>query len=77
MTIDILFVNPGSAGQIYQGLSTDYSAIEPPTWALLLAESVRSVGYTPAILDVNAERLTTSEAVDPVSYTHLTLPTKA
>ena len=60
--LDILFVNPGNAKGIYQGLATDYAAIEPPTWALLLAESVRSKGYTPAILDVNAEQLSHEEA---------------
>ncbi len=63
MSVDVLFVNPGNASQIYQGLATDYSAIEPPTWALLLAESVRSVGHVPAILDVNAERLSILTAV--------------
>ena len=60
--LDILFVNPGNAKGIYQGLATDYAAIEPPTWALLLAESVRSKGYIPAILDVNAEQLSHEEA---------------
>ena len=37
-SVDILFVNPGNASKIYQELAVDYSAIEPPTWALLLAE---------------------------------------
>lgn len=62
--LDVLFVNPGNAGAIYQDLATDFAAIEPPTWALLLAESVRSIGFSPAILDVNAERLSTEEAVE-------------
>jgi len=64
--LDVLFVNPGNARAIYQDLATDYAAIEPPTWALLLAESVRSIGFIPAILDVNAERLSISEAVGRV-----------
>lgn len=55
--MDILFVAPGHASQIYQDLSKDISAIEPPTWALLLAQSCRSVGYEVGILDVNAERI--------------------
>ena len=63
MSVDIIFVNPGNATGAYQELSVDYSAIEPPTWALLLAESVRSVGFLPRILDVNAERLSTQEAI--------------
>ena len=35
--LDVLFVNPGNARAIYQDLATDFAAIEPPTWALLLA----------------------------------------
>jgi len=66
MKTDVLFVNPGSHQAIYQALSKDYSAIETPTWALLLAQSVRAVGYFPGILDVNAERLSTVEAVERI-----------
>lgn len=39
MTTDVLFINPGNAQAIYQGLASTVAAIEPPTWALLLAES--------------------------------------
>ncbi len=56
--IDVLFISPGNSNGIYQELSNDYSAIEPPTWALLLAQSCRSIGYKVSILDVNAEKLT-------------------
>ena len=42
--MDVLFVNPGNAKAIYQNLSELYSAIEPPTWALILAESCRHWG---------------------------------
>jgi len=62
--MDVLFVNPGNAKKIYQDLADDYSAIETPTWSLLLAQSCRSVGYKVGILDVNAERLTDEEAVN-------------
>ena len=64
--IDVLFVNPGNAAAIYQDLADNFSAIEPPTWALLLAQSARSVGFVPAILDVNAERLSIVNAVERV-----------
>ena len=64
--LDILFINPGNAQGIYQDLAKDYSAIEPPTWALLLAESVRNKGYKTAIFDVNAERISNEEAVERV-----------
>ena len=35
--LDVLFINPGNHKAIYQDLEKDYSAIETPTWALLLA----------------------------------------
>ena len=55
--MDVVFINPGNPTGVYQELSKDYSAIEPPTWALLLAESCRSKGYTVSIIDANAEQL--------------------
>lgn len=60
MNLDCLFVAP-NCSNIYQDLSTDFSAIEPPTWALLLAESARSIGYEVAILDADVERLSSEE----------------
>ena len=66
MNADVLFINPGNHQAIYQGLADNFSAIEPPTWALLLAQSVRAIGYVPAILDANAERLSASAVVDRV-----------
>ncbi len=56
--LDVLLINADSSGKAYQGLSTTYSAIEPPTWSLLLAQSLRAVGLEPAILDCCAEHLT-------------------
>lgn len=56
--LDCLFISPGNAIGSYQSLSENYSAIETPTWALLLAESCRSVGFNVGIMDVNAEKLT-------------------
>jgi len=60
--MDVLFISPANAKGIYQNLSTKYSAIEPPTWALLLAESCRSKGYSVGILDMQAESLSYEEA---------------
>jgi anaerobic magnesium-protoporphyrin IX monomethyl ester cyclase len=59
--MDIVFVNTNSAKQIYQPLATRWSAIEPPTWSLLLAQSCRSKGYEVAILDAIAENLSHEE----------------
>lgn len=64
--LDVLFVNPDSSLQAYQGLAQVYSAIEPPTWALLLAQSCRAKGYGVAILDCDAERLSLQSAVDRI-----------
>ena len=64
--IDALFIVPGNAQGVYQTLSEDYSAIETPTWALLLAESCSSIGYKVGLIDVTAEKLTHQEALDRV-----------
>ena len=60
--LDVLFVNADSSAQAYQDLSKDYSAIEPPTWCLLLAQSCRAKGFGVAILDCGAERLSEADA---------------
>ena len=67
--LDVLFINPGNHKAIYQDLEKDYSAIETPTWALLLAQSVRAVGFKPGIFDVNAERFSTSQVVQRIKET--------
>ncbi len=54
--MDVVFINP-AVGQNYQSLKSRYSAIEPPTWALLLAEAMRNFGYDVSIIDANAESL--------------------
>ena len=64
--MDVLFINPGNAKGIYQDLAKDYSAIETPTWSLLLAQSCRSVGFSVSILDVNAERLSIEQSVERI-----------
>lgn len=61
--LDVLFIEPNSSKKVYQDLGKDYAAIETPTWALLLAESCRSIGYGVGILDANAERLSAEDAV--------------
>lgn len=64
--MDALFINPDSSVQAYQGLAKVYSAIEPPTWALLLAESCRSKGFSVGILDCDAERLTLDKSLSRI-----------
>ena len=65
--LDVLFVNADSSLIAYQGLASKFSAIEPPTWSLLLAESCRSVGWSVAILDCTAEDLNHEQAVSRIT----------
>ena len=65
--LDVLFVSPDSSFQAYQALSKDFSAIEPPTWALLLAQSCRAKGFGVGILDCTAERLSVEESVKRIA----------
>ncbi len=64
--MDVLFVNPDSSAKAYQGLAKLYSAIEPPTWSLLLAESCRAKGFEVGILDCDAERLTIEQSLQRI-----------
>ncbi|NDC80838.1 MAG: B12-binding domain-containing radical SAM protein [Verrucomicrobia bacterium] len=64
--LDVLFIEPDCAGVAYQDLSKVYSAIETPTWSLLLAQSCRAKGYGVGILDQTAERLTDEQALKKI-----------
>lgn len=59
--IDLLFINPGSSFKIYQELSSELTAVEPPVWAGLLAGAAEKAGFTAAILDAHAEKLSPDE----------------
>ena len=64
--LDVLFISPSNAQGIYQDLSKEYAGIEPPTWACMLAESCRSIGYKVDILDTAVAGLTHSEICDVI-----------
>ena len=64
--VDICFLIASSAKKSYQKLSENYSAIEPPTWALLLAQSCRSSGFKVGLIDANAENLTDEEVLQKI-----------
>ena len=64
--MDCLFINPDSSKEAYQDLAKVYSAIEPPTWSLLLAESCRSKGFGVGIFDADAEKLDLNSSVKRV-----------
>ena len=57
MSLDILFIHPNASKKIYQGLSNNHSAIEPPIWAGMLANHCRKKNFNVEILDCEAEKL--------------------
>ncbi|MBF0489115.1 MAG: cobalamin-dependent protein [Candidatus Omnitrophica bacterium] len=61
--IDVLFVHANAAKKIYQDLAKDYSAIEPPIWAGMLASHCRIKGFSVDILDCEALHLTDEQSV--------------
>ena len=66
-SIDVCFLVASSVKKSYQKLSKSYAAIEPPTWALLLAQSCRSVGFKVNIIDANAEDLTNESVLKRIN----------
>ena len=65
--LDVLFVHPNASKKVYQGLSKDLSAIEPPIWAALLAQHVLSKGYGARILDCEADLLSPEETAKAIN----------
>lgn len=65
--LDILFIEPNSSAANYQDLAHHYAAIETPTWSLLHANSCRAKGYSVAILDANALRLSADETARQIN----------
>ena len=66
---NVTFVVPSSAKKAYQDLANYHSAIEPPTWACLLAQSVRAKGHEPCILDFDATPKTDEDAAESIANT--------
>lgn len=59
--VDLVLINPNSKTEVYQLLSKQLSAIEPPVWAGLMATYVRKKGYSVLIVDAEAEHLSPEE----------------
>ena len=64
--LDILFVHPNASKKIYQDLSNEFSAIEPPIWAAMLAQHCRSNGFGSQILDCEAEKFNYIESAQVI-----------
>ena len=63
---DILFIHPNASKVIYQDLSKDHAAIEPPIWAGMLANSVRKNNFSCNILDCEVLRLDYEQSVQHI-----------
>ncbi len=65
--LDILFIHPNAAGEIYQDLSKEFSAIEPPIWAGMLASHCLKHGFSAELLDCEAIPLDSGEAAQIIT----------
>jgi len=65
--LDVLMVTPPSRVAVYQDLSSDYAAIEPPVWSGLIAEFLRNHGYSVGMLDAEAEELSCAATADRIA----------
>ncbi len=65
--VDLLLINAPSRQRVY-GPLTEFSAIEPPVWAGLIATAVINAGFTAQILDAEAEGMTVAQAATEVIF---------
>ena len=59
---NLLIVNPSALQRIYQSLSNEYAAIEPPIWAALLAKSLLTKGYSVELMDCEGSHIPVEDA---------------
>jgi anaerobic magnesium-protoporphyrin IX monomethyl ester cyclase len=64
--MDIMFVHASASSAVYQDLSKNCSAIEPPIWAAMLANHCRHRELDVAICDAEAERYTMQQAAQAI-----------
>src|SRR6266702_3139306 len=65
---DLVIINPGGQHGIYGPLADNLTALEPPTWARMIAGFIRDKGFSVEIIDAEAENLSPSEVatrIDP------------
>ena len=66
MSLDFLLITPPSRLEVYQKLSGEFAAIEPPVWSMLIAKYLKNRGYSVEILDAEADYLTHEETADRI-----------
>jgi anaerobic magnesium-protoporphyrin IX monomethyl ester cyclase len=64
--LDVLFVHANASKKIYQDLAKDFSAIEPPIWAGMLANHCRHRGFSVNILDCEALHLDEQQSAEQI-----------
>ena len=64
--LDVLLITPPSRLEVYQDLSNDFAAIEPPVWSSLIANYLLKNNYTAKILDAEADHLTHKETAEEI-----------
>lgn len=64
---DLVIVNPSASHGVYGPLGDKLIAVEPPLWPRLIAAYIRDSGFSVAIIDAEAERLTPDEIADRVA----------
>jgi radical SAM superfamily enzyme YgiQ (UPF0313 family) len=65
--VDLVVVHPGGRGHVYQQLSDDLAAVEPPLWSRLIAGYVRDRGWSVAIIDSEALNLSPEQVAEGVA----------
>lgn len=65
--VDVLVVNPGGRGRLYQQLASSLTAVEPPLWSRLIAGYVRDRDLSVDILDTEALDLAPQAAGEAVA----------
>lgn len=65
--IDAVFITPPSRLAVYQGLSNNLAAIEPPVWSSLIANYLLKKNYNVQILDAEAENLTHKQTAERIA----------
>ena len=66
--VDVVLINPGNRIQVYQDLGRNISAIEPPTFTLLVARYLQNKGLSVAVIDQPASDKTVEEIAQDIEY---------
>lgn len=66
MNLDILFIHSNASKRIYQELSKEDSAIEPPIWAGMLANHCKINNFSAQILDCEVLNLDIKQSVNEI-----------